>query len=83
MLLHTEGSLLQDGHPTSTGALLKGGFYLIVGVRHNMISDFWLTSGGRGVWTPPFLADIICEQPLSRSSVSLITQISFVKKSEM
>ena len=28
------------------------------------ISDFWLTGGGRGVWTPPFLADIICEQPL-------------------
>ena len=27
-------------------------------------SDFWLTRGGGGVWTPPFLADIICEQPL-------------------
>ena len=26
-------------------------------------SDFWLTWGGGGVWTPPFLADIICEQP--------------------
>ena len=26
------------------------------------ISDFWLTRGD-GVWTPPFLADIICEQP--------------------
>ena len=23
-----------------------------------------LTKGGGGVWTPPFLADIICEQPL-------------------
>ena len=29
------------------------------------ISDFWLTRGGGGVWTPPFLADVICEQPLS------------------
>ena len=29
------------------------------------ISDFWLTRGGGGVWTPPFLADIICEQSLS------------------
>ena len=28
------------------------------------ISDFWLTRGGGKVWTPPFLADIICEQPL-------------------
>ena len=28
------------------------------------ISDFGLTRGGGGVWTPPFLADIICEQPL-------------------
>ena len=24
--------------------------------------------GGRGVWTPPFLADIICEQPLNPGS---------------
>ena len=28
------------------------------------ISDFRLTRGGGEVWTPPFLADIICEQPL-------------------
>ena len=28
------------------------------------ISDLRLTRGGGGVWTPPFLADIICEQPL-------------------
>ena len=28
------------------------------------ISDFGLTTGGRGIWTPPILADIICEQPL-------------------
>ena len=28
------------------------------------ISDFWLTRRRGGVWTPRFLADIICEQPL-------------------
>ena len=28
------------------------------------ISDIWLTRGGGGDWTPPFLADIICEQLL-------------------
>ena len=28
------------------------------------ISDFWLTRGGGWVWTPLYLADIICEQPL-------------------
>ena len=26
--------------------------------------------GGRGVWTPPFLADIICEQPLTGRAIS-------------
>ena len=26
---------------------------------------FWLTTGGGGVWTPSFLADILCEQPLT------------------
>ena len=31
------------------------------------ISDFWMTRGGGGVWTPPFLADIICEQPLTKT----------------
>ena len=25
--------------------------------------------GGRGVWTPPFLADIICEQPLRDNEI--------------
>ena len=28
------------------------------------ISDFWLRRGGGAVWTPSFLADILCEQPL-------------------
>ena len=28
------------------------------------ISDFGLTRGGGVVWTPPFFAYIICEQPL-------------------
>ena len=37
------------------------GFTKLIGVRQNMISD----EGGRGgVWTPSFLADIICVQPL-------------------
>ena len=31
------------------------------------ISDFGLTRGEGGVWTPPFLADMICEQPLITS----------------
>ena len=29
----------------------------------------WLTKGGGRVWTPPFLADIICEQPPIRSPI--------------
>ena len=30
------------------------------------ISNFWLIRVGGGIWTPPpFLADILCEQPLS------------------
>ena len=28
--------------------------------------------GGRGVWTPPFLADIICEQPLIGEILSML-----------
>ena len=28
------------------------------------ISVFWQIRGGGGVWTPPFWADIIFEQPL-------------------
>ena len=39
------------------------------------ISDFWLTRGGGGVWTPPFLADIIYEQPLI--DISKFTNIQF------
>ena len=63
------------------------GFTKLIGVRQNMIadkggrggkpiSDFWLTRGGGGVWTPPFLADIICEQPLT----NIIKIICFVQK---
>ena len=32
--------------------------------------------GGRGVWTPPFLADVICEQPLT--TVSFVSALIFV-----
>ena len=54
--------------------LLKGVFYLISwsATKYNFckgeggkpISDIWLTRGGGWVWTPPFLADIMCERPL-------------------
>ena len=39
------------------------------------ISDFWLTRGGGGVWTPPFLADIICEQPLKSYIITLLKKV--------
>ena len=39
----------------------------------------WLTKEGRGVWTPPFLADIICEQPLYKHVVFSYTQIILLK----
>ena len=29
--------------------------------------------GGRGIWTPPFLADIICEQSLIREILSMFS----------
>ena len=35
------------------------------------ISVFSLTGAGGGVWTPPFLADIICEQPLSPVGIGI------------
>ena len=49
------------------------------------ISDFWLTRGGGGVQTTPFLADIICEQPLRGNykgfqvffALSKMAQLSF------
>ena len=35
------------------------------GTRIMQENMHWLTKGGGGVWIPPFLADIICEQPLT------------------
>ena len=37
------------------------------GERGWPISDFWLTSGEREVWTPQFLADTVRDQPLTKS----------------
>ena len=34
--------------------------------------------GGKGVWTPPFLADIICEQPLTGLGALDIAKCSVV-----
>ena len=54
-------------HPTHSGG--EGGlanfrFFLTRGRGGKPMSDFWLTRGEGGVWIPPFLAHIICEQPL-------------------
>ena len=47
------------------------------GMGGRSISDFWLTRGGGGVWTPPFLDDIICEQPLTVLHISSSVAIAF------
>ena len=46
------------------GGMANFWFFLTRGEGGTPISYFWLTSGTGEVWTPPFLADIICEQPL-------------------
>ena len=65
------------------------GFTKLIGMRKNMISDkggrggkpisdFWLTRGGWGVWTSPFLADIIGEQPLTISKIMGMVKLIFI-----
>ena len=61
------------------------GFTQLTGERQNIISDkggqpisdIWLTRGGRGVWTPQFLAKLICEQPLKDNMTTALHQWAF------